>query len=115
MRFSARHVSSGVWGVFDAGVMGWRGTDLSEDEAHQQAEDLNVVFNQYGQRAPDDRREVNPPIQVESATWSPGGHLDYWVNERKEWWGRVRGPDSHQVWLKAEDLRPRNDERTTPD
>jgi hypothetical protein len=23
-----------------------------------------------------DRREVDPPIQVETATWSPGGQLD---------------------------------------
>jgi hypothetical protein len=23
-----------------------------------------------------DRREVDPPIQVEMATWSPGGQLD---------------------------------------
>jgi hypothetical protein len=34
--FHARHIGSGVWGVFDAGVMGWRATNLSEDEAHQQ-------------------------------------------------------------------------------
>jgi hypothetical protein len=26
-----------------------------------------------------DRREVNPPIEVESATWSAGGTLDWWV------------------------------------
>jgi hypothetical protein len=26
-----------------------------------------------------DRREVNPPIEVESATLSPGGTLDSWV------------------------------------
>jgi hypothetical protein len=38
-----------------------------------------------------DRREVDPPIEVESATWSPGGQLDWWVKERREWWGRVRG------------------------
>jgi hypothetical protein len=41
-----------------------------------------------------DRREV-PPIQVEMATWSPGGQLDWWVKEnrpRVEWWGRVRVP-----------------------
>jgi hypothetical protein len=25
---------------------------------------------------PEDRREVNPPIEVESATWSAGGTLD---------------------------------------
>ena len=41
--------------------------------------------------AEEDRREVNPPIEVESATWSPGGTLDWWVKERQEWWGRVRG------------------------
>jgi hypothetical protein len=105
MRFDTRHVGSGIWGVFDAGVMGWRATDLSEDDAQQQAADLNVIFNQYGQRAEADRREVNPPVQVESATWSAGGLLDYWVKERHEWWGRVRGPDGHEVWFKATDLR----------
>jgi hypothetical protein len=26
-----------------------------------------------------DRREVDPPIQVEMATWSPEGQLDWWV------------------------------------
>jgi hypothetical protein len=36
-----------------------------------------------------DRREVNPPIEVESATWSTGGTLDWWVKERQEWWDRV--------------------------
>jgi len=30
--------------------MSWKATDLSENEARQQAADLNVVFNQYGQR-----------------------------------------------------------------
>jgi hypothetical protein len=69
-----------VWrvGVFDAGVMGWRATDLSEDEAHEQAANLNVIFSQYGQRDQADRLEVNPPIEVESATWSAAGKLDYW-------------------------------------
>jgi hypothetical protein len=37
-----------------------------------------------------DRREVDPPIEVESATWSAGSTLDYWVKERQGWWGRVR-------------------------
>jgi hypothetical protein len=32
-----------------------------------------------------DRREVDPPIQVDMATWSPGGHLDWWVKDRQEW------------------------------
>jgi hypothetical protein len=106
MRFDARHIGSGVWGVFDARVMGWRATDLSEDDAQQQAADLNVTFNQYGQRNEDDRRRVDPPIEVESATWSDGGQLDYWVKERQEWLGRVQGPDGRQKWVKAADLRP---------
>ena len=33
------------------------------------------------------RQEVDPPIQVEAATWSKAGQLDWWVKERQEWWG----------------------------
>jgi hypothetical protein len=54
---------------------------------------------------PEDRREVNPPIEVESATWSAGGTLDWWVKERQEWMGRVRRPNGRQVWINAADLR----------
>jgi hypothetical protein len=59
--------------------------------------------SQYGEA---DRREVDPPIEVESATWSAGGTLDWWVKERGQWLGRVRGPDRRQKWVKAADLRP---------
>jgi hypothetical protein len=38
------------------------------------------------QRAEADRREVDPPIEVEMATWSKAGQLDWWVKERREWW-----------------------------
>jgi hypothetical protein len=55
-----------------------------------------------------DRREANPPIEVESATWSAAGQLDWWVRERREWFGRVRGPDGRQRWIKADDLRLTN-------
>lgn len=58
--------------------------------------------SQYGEA---DRREVNPPIQVESATWSPAGQLDWWVKERQQWWGRVRSRDGRQRWVRAVDLR----------
>jgi hypothetical protein len=58
------------------------------------------------QRAPADRREVDPPIQVETATWSNAGQLDWWVKERQEWWGRVGGADGRQRWIRAVDLRP---------
>ena len=57
---------------------------------------------QYGET---DRREVDPPIDVEAATWSPGCTLDWWVKERGKWLGRVRGADGHQKWVKAADLR----------
>jgi hypothetical protein len=57
-----------------------------------------------------DRREVDPRIQVEMATWSPGGTLDWWVRERQQWMGRVRGKDGRQRWVKAVDLRPTSTE-----
>ena len=66
--------------------------DLSGDELQQHAEA--------------DRREVDPPIQVEMATWSKAGQLDWWVKERQEWWGRVRGANGRQRWIRAGDLRP---------
>ena len=103
----ARHIGSGLWGVWDGGVMSWKAVDLGENEAKQTAMDLDVVFDQYGERANADRREVRPPVLVESVTWQAAGELDYWVRERGEWWGRVRGPDGHQLWMRAADLRQR--------
>jgi hypothetical protein len=48
------------------------------------------------------------PIEVQTATWSPGGQLDWWMKERQEWFGRVRGANGRQRWIKAVDLRPVN-------
>jgi hypothetical protein len=59
--------------------------DLSDDEVQQLAES--------------DRREVDPPIQVQTATWSKAGQLDWWVKERQEWLGRVRGADGRSKLL----------------
>jgi hypothetical protein len=53
-----------------------------------------------------DRREVDPPIQVDIARWSKAGQLDWWVKERQQWLGRVRGADGKQSWIRAADLRP---------
>jgi hypothetical protein len=53
-----------------------------------------------------ERRAVDPPIEVETATWSKAGQLDWWVRERREWFGRVRGADGRQRWIRAVDLRP---------
>jgi hypothetical protein len=67
-------------------------------------ESQNVLIG-YGSQG---RREVDPPIQVETATWSNAGSLDWWAKERRprvEWWGRVRGADGRQRWIRAVDLR----------
>jgi hypothetical protein len=36
-----------------------------------------------------DRREVDPPIQVKTATWSTADQLDWWVKERQQWLARA--------------------------
>jgi hypothetical protein len=67
---------------------------------------MDLSANEVQQRAEADRREVDPPIQVETATWSRAGQLDWWVKERQQWLGRVRGKDGRQRWIRAVDLRP---------
>jgi hypothetical protein len=52
-----------------------------------------------------DRREVNPPIEVEAATWSAGGTLDWWVKERQQWLVAYEVP----TVVKAADVRPVNE------
>jgi hypothetical protein len=66
---------------------------------------MNVSDDAGQQRAEADRREVDPPIEVETATLSKADQLDWWVKERREWWGRVRGQDGRQRWIRAVDLR----------
>jgi hypothetical protein len=53
-----------------------------------------------------DCQVIDPPVPVEIATWSKAGQLDWWVKVRREWWGRVRGADGRQRWVRAVDLRP---------
>jgi hypothetical protein len=71
--------------------------DLSDDDVEQ----INEA----------DRRVVDPPIEVDKATWSKAGQLDWWVKERQEWFGRIRGADGCQRWIKAVD--PSSRERLT--
>lgn len=33
-----------------------------------------------------DRREVDPPVQVQMATWSKAGQLDWWVKSGSSGW-----------------------------
>ena len=51
--------------------MSWRSTNFGENEVKQKAADLNVMFDQYGNRGPKEQREVQPPTRIESGTWSP--------------------------------------------
>jgi hypothetical protein len=67
---------------------------------------MDLSGDDVQQRAEADRRDVDPPIQGETATWSKAGQLDWWVKERREWWSRVRGADGRQKWIRAVDLRP---------
>jgi hypothetical protein len=53
-----------------------------------------------------DRRAVDPPIEVQTASWSKAGQLDWSISERQEWLGRVRGTDGSQRWIRVGDLRP---------
>jgi hypothetical protein len=69
---------------------------------------MDLTDDELKQFAEVDRREVDPPILVDTATWSNAGQLDWWVKERREWWGRVRGADGRRRWVKAVDLRPAN-------
>jgi hypothetical protein len=56
------------------------------------------------------RREVDPPIEIQSATWSTGGQLEWWIKDRQVWYGRVRGANGRQRWIRAVDLRPAKSE-----
>jgi hypothetical protein len=67
---------------------------------------MDLTDDEVQQRDEADRREVDSPIPVETATWTKAGQLDYWVKEQQEWLGRVRGADGRQRWIRAVDLRP---------
>ena len=67
---------------------------------------MDLGTDDLEQIAEADRRVVDPPIRVDAATWSKAGQLDWWVKEGREWWGRVRGADGRQRWIRAVDLRP---------
>jgi hypothetical protein len=45
---------------------------------------MDLGDDELRRHADADRREVDPPIQVERATWSTAGRLDWWVKERQE-------------------------------
>ena len=61
--------------------------------------------SRYGEA---DRRAVDPPIPVETVTWSRARELDWWVKEhrpRLEWWDeyavRMAGSDGSELVIFA--------------
>lgn len=106
MRFIARASDDG-WGVWDSAVAGFRTpTCLTQDQATDQAAELDVQFDTYGQRSDSDVRWLEQPRDVEVAQWRPAGRIEVWVRERGQWYGRVRDADGHVQWHRAGDLRP---------
>jgi hypothetical protein len=49
-RFTVRPADDGsaTFGVWDSAVSGWRGTDLTEQQAHTTATDLDVQYDAHG-------------------------------------------------------------------
>ena len=56
---------------------------------------MNPSGDEAQQRVEADRREVDPPIQVKTATWSAAGQLDWWVKDGRSG-GPGRGADGRQ-------------------
>jgi hypothetical protein len=44
---------------------------------------MNLSEEDFEHRPEADRREVDLPVQVETATWSRAGQLDWWVKDRQ--------------------------------
>jgi hypothetical protein len=68
------------------------------------------VLIEHGRRLGADLRSRS--LRIGSTDPGRDGHivesrqLDWWVKEPREWFGRVRGKDGKQRWIKAADLRP---------
>ena len=45
---------------------------------------MDLSDDDLPQRDAADRKAVDPPIEVQTATWMKAGQLDWWVKERPE-------------------------------
>jgi hypothetical protein len=89
------------------------GSDLSESEARDIANELVVRHNSYGLRHPANVRRPDKPQPVAVAEWRPGGVLEVWIREDGEWWGLVRDTAGQTSWHPAADLRLADDLETS--
>ena len=82
-RFTVRPAEngSGSFGVWDSAVSGWRATDLTEQQAHATAADLDVQYDAHGPRPATSVRRVEPAQQVQRAEWREKGQRELrWVS-----------------------------------
>jgi hypothetical protein len=91
------------WAIWDNGANGQRGSGLSEQDAHEQAAELELQYDAHGYHDAETVRRVDPPIPVD--VFQPAGVLDAWVRENGEWIGRVRGLNGRYAWIRRADLR----------
>jgi hypothetical protein len=77
---------------------------LAEQDAHDQAAELELQYDAHGYRSAATVQRVDPPVRVERAC-QLAGVLDAWVRENGEWIGRVRGDDGRIVWIRGAELR----------
>ena len=94
-----------AWAVWDGGANGWRCRGKSRVEAEQKALELNLALDQYGPRLPENRRQVIPPVSVD--TWAPAGEVRWWVRDRGVWIAAVVDDTGQVRWIKSDDLRRR--------
>ncbi|WP_427896724.1 hypothetical protein ACQHIV_42105 (plasmid) [Kribbella sp. GL6] len=107
-RFNVRAGSGDTdWIVFDNAANGNRGSGLTEDAAHQLAADLELQYDVYGPRKPEEVRRFAQPVPVERIG-QPGvlaGWQDCWVRDRGIWVGRVKTREQRYVWIPGSELR----------
>lgn len=107
-RFKARRSGNGPngRGVWDNASNGWRAVDLSEQQARETIEELDLQYDAHGPRPAENVRHVQPAQPVDQAEWQPAGVLEVWIRERGQWTGRVRTPDGRTTWIPATELYP---------
>ncbi|HEY3006048.1 MAG TPA: hypothetical protein VGJ44_27115 [Kribbellaceae bacterium] len=105
-RFGVRRTDRG-YGVVDGSLNGLRSADdLTEDVAHEKANQLEIQYGAYGPRDASTVRRLDTPQPVDVAQWQPGAVLEVWVQEGAEWWGLVRDEAGRSSWHPASELRP---------
>ena len=75
------------WVIWDNAADGQRGSGLAEQDADDQAAELELQYDAPGYRSAETVQRVDPPVPVERA-WQLAGVFDAWVRENGEWVGR---------------------------